>query len=360
MRTPMTTNKHDADFAWAVIGPGRIAHRFAEAVTALPGMHLHAVHGRDAVRAADFARRWPAHQDEQAGKHAQAPVHGHAHVHAEVDNLLADPRIDAVYIATPHALHGDFIRRCLLAGKPVLCEKPLVPTQAQASALVALSRNKGVFLMEGLWTRLLPVYAGVRRWLDEGAIGKVNAIQSSFCFAAPYDPRSRLFDAQLAGGSLLDIGLYNLAMTRWVLEPRPGACPEPVEMQVSGVLAPSGVDQRVAATLRFADGAVSQFLCGFDSVADNTLHIVGERGAITLPECFWQATRAVLSRPGKPPVTLQAPMRINGFEAQIEEVVRCVRAGRVESEHMPHAETLALLGWMDTLRARLGVRYPFE
>lgn len=272
-------NKHAEDFVWAVIGPGRIAHRFAEAVNSLPGARLHGVYGRDAANAAAFAARWSVP--------GQTPVTACPDLQA----LLADPRVDAIYVATPHASHGPLVRQCLLAGKPVLCEKPLVPSLAQARELVALSQARKVFLMEGLWTRLLPVYAGVRRWLDSGAIGAVRCIQSSFCFAAPYDPHSRLFDPALAGGALLDIGIYNLALTRWVLEPTPGACPEPATWHVDGVLAPTGVDQRVAATLGFPGGVVSQFVCAFDTTADNALHIFGESGVITVPGGFWGASQ---------------------------------------------------------------------
>ena len=126
----------------------------------------------------------------------------------------------------------------------MLCEKPLVPTLAVARELVALARERQVFMMEALWTRFLPIYAQVRRWLSTGAIGKVQAIQSSFCFAVPYDPGSRLFNAALAGGTLLDIGIYNVAMTRWVLECALGACPEPVSLRAEGL---PGADRRRSA-----------------------------------------------------------------------------------------------------------------
>lgn len=333
-------------FRWALIGPGNIAGRFAEALAGLAGMQLHSVHGRDPDRAAAFARRW------------SVPDRPPIIVETELHAMLADPHTDAVYIATPHSSHGGLVRRCLEAGKPVLCEKPLVFGFAEAQALITLSRCKRVFLMEGLWTRLLPVYAGVRRWLDAGEIGAVRSIQSSFGFSVPYDARSRLFDPVLGGGTLLDIGVYNLAMTRWVLEPAPGECPDPSDVQVTGVFAPSGVDQRVAATLVFDGGVVSQFVCAFDTVADNSLHIHGERGAITVLRPFWEATDAVLSRPGQVDQTLHAPWRVNGFEEQIEEVARCVRQGRIESERVPHHETLALRRWTDILLGRLGVHYP--
>lgn len=335
-------------FAWALVGPGRIAHRFAEAVTAWPGSRLHRVLGRDAGRAAAFAARWSLPGQPAVGVADDLPA------------LLADPEVQAVYVATPHAGHAGVVRQCLLAGKPVLCEKPLAPTLAQARDLVALARSRRVFLMEALWTRLLPLYRGLRPRLDEGVIGAVRAVQSSFCFAAPFDAHSRLFDPALAGGALLDIGIYNLALTRWALEPTPGRCPEPTAIDVQGVLAPTGVDQRVTGQLHFPGGVVSQFVCAFDTCADNSLRLCGEAGVITVPGGFWGATEAVLQAQGQPAQTLQAPFRINGFEEQIEEVQRCVRAGLIESPHIPHAETLGLMGWIDTLLQRLGVRYPFD
>jgi predicted dehydrogenase len=337
-----------ADFAWGLVGPGAIAHQWAEVVQGLPGMHLRSVHARDPGRAADFAQHWT-----RPGR----PV---PQVATDLDAMLADPLIDAVYIATPHSHHGAFVRRCLQAGKPVLCEKPLVPTQAEATELVALSRQRGVFLMEALWTRFLPAYAQVRLWLQAGAIGTVQGIQSTFCFPVPFDPRSRLFDPALAGGTLLDIGLYNLAATRWVLQSVHGACPEPLSLLASGVLSPSGVDQRVAATLCFPGGLVSQFVCAFDSVADNGLRILGSQGWISVPAPFWGATEALLLRPGHDAERFAAAHAINGFEGEVAETVRCVRAGLLESPQMPHGETLAVLGWIDALRRQLGVRYPFE
>jgi predicted dehydrogenase len=336
------------DFTWAIIGPGRIAHRFADAVFRLPGTHLRSVLGRDAAAAAQFVAHWC-----RAGKPSPRAV-------ADLSSLLADDLLDAIYVATPHSAHAPFIRACLAAGKPVLCEKPLVPTLAVAREMVALSHERGVFLMEAFWTRFLPVYARVGDWLRNGAIGRVQAIQSSFCFAVPYDPDSRLFSAALAGGSLLDIGIYNLGMTRWVLESALGACPEPLRLSVDGVLAPTGVDQRAAATIVFPDGVSAQFLCAFDCVADNSLRIFGDAGCISVPQGFWEATQAVLAPRAGEPQTVHEPFRFNGFEYEVEEVMRCVRGGWTESPRMPHSATLANLGVLDEFRRQLGVRYPFE
>lgn len=336
------------DFAWGLIGPGGIAHRFADAVYRLPGTHLRSVLGRDAAKANAFVQHW-----SRAGKPAPqlAPT---------LEALLADDGIDGIYIATPHASHGEFARRCIAAGKPVLCEKVLVPSLPEAQALVALALNRQVFLMEALWTRFLPLYALLRQRLQAGDIGSVHAIQSSFCFAVPFNAESRLFNPALAGGTLLDIGIYNIAATRWILQAALGHCPEPTHMHATGTLAPTGVDQRVTATLEFPQGITSQFTCAFDSVSNNALHILGSQGSITLPRNFWEATEATLQRPGHMPELLHAAYAINGFEGEIEETMRCVRTGLLQSPLMPHSETLAIMGWLDELRRQLGVRYPFE
>ena len=335
-------------FRWGLVGPGRIAHRFAEAAQRLPSCALVAVSGRERTRATAFAERWTV-----AGRPAVA-------VAASLPEMLRRGDLDAVYVATPHAFHGDAVQACLDAGVPVLCEKPLVPSAAQARPLLALARERGVFLMEALWTRFLPVYDEVAHWLQQGAIGEVRAVHSSFAFQVPFRPHDRCYDPAQAGGALLDIGIYNLALTRWVLEQVQGRCPGLRSVQAEAVLTPGGVDQRLTAQLHFEGGASAQMFCAFDTQADNGLRILGERGHIVLPAGFWQATRAELHRAGAAVEVVERPFAINGFEGEITEAMRCIRAGEVESVRMPHAESLALVETMDLMRRQVGVRYPFE
>ena len=334
------------DFGWGIVGPGKIAHRFADAVARMPGTRLAAVQGRDMARASAFVTAW-ARPDPPAA-------------YTDMDALLRDPAVDAVYIATPHAFHADAVRLALDAGKPVLCEKSLAPTVAQARELAGMAQARGVFLMEALWTRFLPVYADVGAWLASGAIGAVRGIQSSFCFAPPYDPASRLFDPAQAGGALLDLGVYNLSMTQWVLRQALGECPPLLDLVAHGALAPSGVDSHVAATLVFDGGIAAQLQCGFDSRADDSLRILGSLGHIVVPTRFHEATRASLHVADAEPVHVERPWAINGFEGEIAEAMRCIAAGLVDSPVMPLADTIAVAGWMDAIRARLGVHYPFD
>jgi predicted dehydrogenase len=265
-----------------------------------------------------------------------------------------------VYVATPHAQHAPAAAAALRAGRAVLCEKPLTPTAADTAALIALSASRGVFLMEALWTRLLPLYDQIGARIRAGAIGEIRHVQASFGFAVAEDPASRLFDPAQAGGALLDIGIYPLAMMRWALQAERRACPEPVDWQLHGERATTGVDRRVHGHLRWADGVQADFRCGFDGPDDNALHLVGTRGRIDVPHEFWQATHAVWTDAAGRTEALHAPFAVNGFEYQVAEVARAVRAGQIESPRMPHAESLALARWLDHCRAAVGVRYPFE
>jgi predicted dehydrogenase len=343
----MTTN---SSFGWAVLGPGRIAHRFAGAVAALPDAHLAIICSRDAARAEAFAGAWST-----AGEQGSRP-----RATTDLDALLRDPQVHGLYIATPHAQHFEAAMCALQAGKPVLCEKPLVPNAEMARRLVEASRERGVFLMEAVWSRYLPIYDTVADWLRSGTIGALRAMQSSFCFPLDFDAAHRCFDPALAGGALLDIGIYNLTVTRWAVAQATGAAPELHGLQARALLGPTGVDHRLHATLELDGSVSSQFVCGLDGAAHNSFRIDGEHGHITLHDGFWQSTGATLVRAGSPPLEVSRPFLANGFEYEVAAAMEAIRAGLVEEARMPHAETIATLEWMDRIRSQVGVRYPFE
>ncbi len=326
---------------WGLVGPGRIAGRFAGALATRSDARLHAVVGRSADRAGAFAERWGAR------------------VHASVEELLADPAVDAIYIATPHSEHAAAATAALRAGKPVLCEKPLAATVAQAEAVVELARNRSVFLMEALWTRYLPALRQAEGWLLEGRIGRVLALQSSFGFHCPYDPLHRNFNPELAGGALLDIGIYNLSLSQWVMALE--GVHEAPTMQTTGVLAPTGTELRCAVQLQYGSGVTSQFTCAFDVALDNVLRIHGEQGRIELGPRCWEPTEATLLLEGLPPLRRELPFAVNGFEYQIDAAMAAMRSGQLEEPRIPHAHTLAVQRQIEALRRRLGAaRFPFE
>ena len=323
-------------FRWGILGPGRIARAFAAAVAAVPQAELAAVASRDSERAMAFAAE-----------------HGIRRAYGDYAQLLADPAIDAVYIATPHHAHARWARRCLEAGKPVLCEKPLTVNAAEAATLVALARDRGVFLMEAMWTRLQPAWLQVRHWLREGAIGAVRVVTSSFGDILPDLPHERWLDPEQAGGVLLDMGIYDLSLSQWVLGT------EPERFDIHARHAVTGVDAQVAATLHYPDGALSQFVCSFQAPLANDFHIAGTAGCIHVDAPFWCTPRVTLRRADQV-LAVDTPHHANGYEHEIREAMRCIRAGALESPAIPHADTLATLRLMDAMRARIGVSYPFE
>ena len=323
-------------FGWAIVGPGAIAATFARALRGVEGARLQAIWGRDARKAQEFARH--------LGLDARC-------VSAQLEGLLGDPRVHAVYIATTHDAHAEFAARALAAGKPVLCEKPMSLCEADTRRLCALSREHGVFLMEGLWTRMLPLYRELAKRLGAGAIGELRSVHSSFCFAMPYAAGSRLFDPARGGGALLDIGVYNVAMSRWAVQCAQRAPARVVSRALHSRLAPSGVDLADVGTLRFDGGVLAQFTCAFDRAGANALELQGSEGCIRVPRDFWSAQQAEHMHADGRCESLQLEHAVNGFEYQIAEAMRCIRGGLRESPCMPHEESVALARELDALRA---------
>jgi len=321
-------------FRWGVIGAGRIAQRFAQDVMAGTGSEIFAVASRSGAR--EFVKKF------------KVPV-----AYDSYEALVSDGRVDAVYVATTHNFHFENVRLCLQAGKPVLCEKPLTVNARQAESLIQLARQKQVFLMEALWTRCLPLYQVLRKLLDENKLGDILALQSSFGYVMGGGESERWLNPALAGGTLLDLGIYPIAVSQYVM----GA--NPVSMQSQAILGSTGVDILLSANLQYPSGAISQFTSSFIHKARNDLVIYGSKGTLTLQEPFWGATKAILDINGKQ-TTLHEPFRSSGFEYEIEEAMRCIRQGKLESLAMTHADSLANMHLMDTLRGQVGVKYPFE
>jgi len=327
---------------WGIIGPGRIAEEFARALDVVEGSFLYAVASRNKTRAEKFATD-----------------HGALVYYDNYQALLEDPRVDAIYIATPHRFHYEQARASILAGKAVLCEKPLTVNADEARELISLARESGVFLMEAMRTRYLPIYREVQRWLDEGRIGTVSKMTSSFGFKFPRDPEDRLLNHELAGGVLLDLGVYNLSMSQWLFG-------EPVEdFSVQGLLGDTRVDEHDDITLVYPGARTSVFSNSMNTQLDNDLTIYGDDGRITVHPMFWNATRATLSvNDGlscrDDVQTLDREFRATGMEYEIEEAVRCINNGLKESPVMPLRDTLDTTVLMDQLRSTMGLAYDFE
>lgn len=323
------------DIAWGIIGPGRIAQRFADALTAVDHTYLAAVGSRDSSRAQAFAARFGAR--DAYGSYEE----------------LAASDVDAVYVATPHRFHFENARLCLEHGKHVLCEKPITVSAHEARQLSELAESRGLFLMEAMWSVFLPLYRQIREWLDADVIGRPTLMSSTFGFRAARDPDSRLLSPHLAGGALLDIGVYNIAISRFVTGR------DPTGLDARGFLGETGVDEMTAVTLLFGDDTVSQFTATLLCQTANEFEIYGPEGSIRIARRFWESTRATLTV-GDEETPVDLPPRHNGFEYQIEEAVSCIREGRSQSSVMAHSVSIGTMQTMDEIRTKIGLVYPFE
>lgn len=322
-------------FNWGVIAPGRIAHNFAQALKVVPDASLYAVASSNLERAESFAQEYAC-----------------LHAYDDYQTLIDNPDVDAIYIANPHRFHYECAKMCLMAGKPVLCEKPLTVNEAQARELVDLANKHQTFLMEAVWTRFLPVWQQVRAWLDEKRIGDVRVMNSSFAFNAPRDKSDRLLNNDLAGGALLDVGIYNLTMSQFVMQTEPSA------IVANGMIGETNVDERTSVILDY-DGVASQFTCALNTELENSFSIYGSRGCIFIDTMFWAATKAKLRVDGEAEQVVELPFRSTGFEYQIEEVMRCISEGKLQSDVMSWQETMNTMRTMDEIRKQIGLEYAF-
>jgi predicted dehydrogenase len=323
-------------FNWGIIGPGRIAQQFAAGLKVIDDAALYAVASSSSERAQAFAAQ-----------------HGGEKTYTSYEALVNDPQVDAIYIATPHRFHIENALLCLKAGKPVLCEKPLTVNAAETQRLIETARANKVFLMEALWTRYLPIYQPIREWLDAKAIGDLKLLVSTFGITVPTDQGDRWLNPELAGGTLLDMGVYPIAVSQWIM----GQMPQSFSAQA--YLGRTGVDELTAGLLKYENGVISQFHSSFITDGANDFVIYGSSGHIRIHAAYWAATQATLVTSDQT-LTVSRPFRGGGFEYQTEEAMRCIRAGLLESPGMTHADTLANMQLMDNIRAEIGLRYPFE
>lgn len=338
-------------FGWGIVGTGYIAQQFAADLAHAPGARVAAVCSRDKAKADQFAARYSATGYD------------------DLSRMLADPEIDAVYIASPNSAHFPQTLAAIRAAKPVLTEKPLATNAAHAAEIRAEAAAAGVFAMEAMWTRFLPAVAEAKRQVDAGAIGRISQVTADLSYR--HDPAGggRLFDPALGGGAALDLGVYPLSLTIHFLG---------LPQEVSGrwFAAPSGVDLRTEFRLRF-EGAEAHLSCGFDRDGANTFLIEGSQGAIRLEAPFLKAQRLSLVAPGPlgssaarlggmagiagkiarrlplPGITRQDfSFSGGGLQFQAMAVMEAVRNGRTDSAIMPLADSEAVLQATGTVLAR--------
>ncbi len=322
---------------WGILATGSIAHALAQAIQDSTGGVLTAVGSRSLESANQFADKWDI-----------------PHRHASYEALANDPDVDVIYIATPHSHHYDNMKLCLNAGKHVLCEKAFTLNAQQAAECIALARQKKLFLMEAMWTRFLPAVQQVRDWVSTGRIGDVRLVQADFCFNLPYDPAHRLYNPNLGGGALLDLGIYPLSFTTMLLG-------FPTQTQSHAHRSPTGVDELDNMLLIYEGGATASLTCSMRLDRPREAFIVGTARYIKVHDPFFYPTELTLyDKETDESEHFSIPFSSNGYVGEVEEVHKCLREGKTESDIMSLDETLNLMKLMDGFRAEWGIEYPQE
>ncbi len=321
---------------WGILGTGRIAGEFASAISFVKGAKIVAVGSRTKAGADGFADRFNI-----------------ARRHASYASLADDPQVDAVYVSTPHPMHCDNTMLSLEAGKHVLCEKPFAINAGQASLMIDTARRTRRFLMEAMWSRFLPSMATLRALLKQGVIGEPRLLQADFGFRTDFNPKGRLFDPKLGGGALLDVGVYPVALSSMIFG-------VPDRVTADAHLARTGVDEQTGMILHHKKGRLSVLHTAVRTETKQEATLYGTEGNIRLDAPWWRGRSITVERPGKKPRVHRTPYRGTGYNHQIDEVVRCLRNGKKQSDLMPLKETLSIMKTLDSIRVSLGLRYPME
>jgi len=309
---------------FGVIGAGNIAHKFSEALKGMNG-HLRAIASRNIEKARKFQNDY-----------------GYEHAYEGYEKLFNDEAVDCVYIATPHVFHYEQMLKAIKHGKHVLCEKSFTLNETQAKHVFDEAKKKNVFVMEAMWTRFLPVMSEVLEVVDKGGIGALTRIEANFTFNVPVDEENRLFNKDLGGGALLDIGIYPITLVNMLMG-------EPKSFETTVLKHDTGVDIEHSITY-FYDGVTAYMHASFKDDSTPKAIIEGTNGKIEM-DYFWEAEKAhIYNSEGSLVRTIHHAHPINGFEYEISEVIHAIESGKLESNNVPHKTTLSILRQMDTIR----------
>ena len=313
-----------------IIGAGHIAEKMATTLAQMDDMRCLAIASRSLEKAQAFAARF-----------------GIPRAYGSYDDLLADPDIGLVYIATPHSCHFDNTRRAILAGKPCLVEKSFMANAAEAAAIIALAHQEGVFLAEAIWPRYMPVREIAREVLASGIIGK--PVMATASLAYNVSEKERIVRPELGGGALLDLGVYLLTFTRMYLD-------APVaRLNTACIKAPSGVDATEQITLILEDGSMASLQCSAWSQGDNRGVIAGTTGYLEFDDLINPRHLLVCRKRHIVERDIALPPQLTGFEYQLRACRGAIAAGLLEPPQMPHAEILYIMHLMDRLRGEWGM-----
>ena len=325
----------------AILGAGSIARSMCKTIRGMKEqgrpVELYAVASRSLEKAQTFA-------EEQ----------GVCKAYGSYEEMLADPAVHLVYIATPHSHHAEQMKLCINAGKAVLCEKAFASNAAQAKEALALAREKGVYVAEALWPRYMPSRKIIDDLLAEGVIGEVRMLTSNLCYAVEH--KERIWNPALAGGALLDLGIYVLNFASMVFGD------DIVQMDSTVDKFETGVDRTETITIKYRDGKVAQLMASAAFNSDRRCMIYGTKGYLRVDNVNNPGWIEIFDKNDHehPIRHIDVPQQITGYEYEVEACLRDLQQGAIEPVEMPHAQTLELMRQMDELRADWGMKFPFE
>jgi predicted dehydrogenase len=328
----------EAPIRWGILGTGDVASTFAQDLQLLDDASLVAVGSRSQWSADAFGDRL-----------------GIRRRYGTYVDLVTDPDVDVVYVATPPSVHHEATLMALRASKPVLCEKPFMINAAEADEVIAVARQQNLFLMEAMWTRFLPHMVRIRELLASGLLGDVRILTADHGQRFVADARHRLFAPQLGGGALLDLGIYPISFASLVLgSPR----------RITAVSDPTGtgVDATTSMLFQYAEGQHAVLTATLEARSSNRASIVGSDARIEIDSTWFAPTSFTLIRPGpgRDVERFEAPQVGRGLHHQAVEVARCLRTGLTESNRMPLDESASIMATLDEVRRQIRLRFPGE
>ncbi len=323
----------DPIIRWGILGPGKIAGRLAEVFSLVPYASLHAAGSRDLVRSRAFT-----------GKFFIPNAYG------SYDELVNDPVVDIIYVATPHNFHYEHTLLALNGGKAVLCEKPLSLNMRQAQEMFDVAQRRNIFLMEAMWSRFFPALNKAEEIIRQGTIGDVRFMTSDFGFSAPFNPSGRVFNPALGGGSWLDVGVYPLFLTSWLLG-------KPAQIAAQATLSSTGADETTSALFKYKAGAIAHLLSSVVADSPKEAVIMGTQGRVTLASPWHKSEKTTLRLNSGVEQVYDYPHKGNGFEYQVQHVTECLLSGLKKSPLMTPELSLLIAEVSDEVRMQCGIRY---
>lgn len=318
-----------------ILGAGGIARVMAETINGMDEAQCYAVAARDLGRAQKFAEEF-----------------GVEKAYGSYEEMLQDPLVELVYIATPHSHHYEHVKLCLEHGKHVLCEKAFTANAAQAEEILKMAEEKGLLLTEAIWTRYMPMRKTIDEVVASGIIGKITSLSANLGYVI--EQNERIHAPELAGGALLDLTVYPLNFASMVFGD------DIVKVDASCVKIDTGVDGQDNVMLTYRDGKMATLYTTIHAQTDRRGMINGSLGYIEIENINNYESMKVYDLDRKVIASYEAPKQITGYEYEVRAAIRAIREGKTECEEMPHAETIKMMKLMDRIRSDFGIVFPFE